>query len=194
MHLLRALLGAAALVAIPSIASAATLFDQTNLPNQTNTSITQTFIAGAASTTLSLAGYDVPSWIYADNIELTLSGSLSNLLGQTWTFTPAAFGSDAHTDGVGAYGTDNLALGGTAAGYYDTFSQTVDTTPGDSYTLNFLLSSYSVPNGFRVTATNTVSGVPEPATWAMMLLGFGAIGFGMRRKAKQKPNSSPQFA
>ncbi len=24
--------------------------------------------------------------------------------------------------------------------------------------------------------------VPEPATWAMMLLGFGAIGFGMRRR------------
>lgn len=28
--------------------------------------------------------------------------------------------------------------------------------------------------------------VPEPATWAMMLLGFGAIGFAMRRR-KQQP-------
>lgn len=27
-----------------------------------------------------------------------------------------------------------------------------------------------------------VSGVPEPDTWAMMLLGFGAIGFSMRRR------------
>jgi hypothetical protein len=25
-------------------------------------------------------------------------------------------------------------------------------------------------------------GVPEPATWAMMLLGFGAIGFALRRR------------
>ena len=25
--------------------------------------------------------------------------------------------------------------------------------------------------------------VPEPATWAMMLLGFGAVGFGMRRRS-----------
>ncbi len=27
-----------------------------------------------------------------------------------------------------------------------------------------------------------VSGVPEPATWAMMLLGFGGIGYSMRRR------------
>lgn len=28
------------------------------------------------------------------------------------------------------------------------------------------------------------SSVPEPATWAMMLLGFGAIAFGLRRKSR----------
>lgn len=26
--------------------------------------------------------------------------------------------------------------------------------------------------------------VPEPATWAMMIVGFGAVGYGMRRRAK----------
>lgn len=34
---------------------------------------------------------------------------------------------------------------------------------------------------FRMSAAPTAA-VPEPATWAMMLLGFGAIGFGMRRR------------
>jgi opacity protein-like surface antigen len=29
-----------------------------------------------------------------------------------------------------------------------------------------------------------VGAVPEPGTWAMMLLGFGAIGFGLRRRAR----------
>ena len=29
---------------------------------------------------------------------------------------------------------------------------------------------------------NLVGSVPEPGTWAMMLLGFGAIGFAMRRR------------
>jgi hypothetical protein len=35
--------------------------------------------------------------------------------------------------------------------------------------------------GGHVDAT----GVPEPATWAMMLLGFGAIGFAARRSRKK---------
>jgi hypothetical protein len=29
--------------------------------------------------------------------------------------------------------------------------------------------------------------VPEPATWALMLAGFGAIGFAMRRQRKPQP-------
>jgi hypothetical protein len=40
------------------------------------------------------------------------------------------------------------------------------------------------PAGFGV-GTLAVSAVPEPSTWAMMLLGFGGIGFmAYRRKAK----------
>lgn len=30
--------------------------------------------------------------------------------------------------------------------------------------------------------SNTIPGIPEPATWAMMLVGFGAIGSAMRRR------------
>lgn len=36
-------------------------------------------------------------------------------------------------------------------------------------------------NAFE-TDNFAINAVPEPATWAMMLLGFGAIGFGMRRR------------
>ena len=39
---------------------------------------------------------------------------------------------------------------------------------------------------FALTRSNVVTGaVPEPTTWAMMLLGFGAMGVSMRRRHRQ---------
>jgi len=38
------------------------------------------------------------------------------------------------------------------------------------------------------------SAVPEPASWAMMLIGFGAIGFQMRRRRPASPSYLPQIA
>ena len=34
----------------------------------------------------------------------------------------------------------------------------------------------------------SVAAVPEPATWGMMILGFGAMGYAMRRRAKVRTN------
>lgn len=40
-------------------------------------------------------------------------------------------------------------------------------------------------SNFVNASSSAVAAVPEPATWAMMLLGFGGIGFAMRRGRKQ---------
>lgn len=41
----------------------------------------------------------------------------------------------------------------------------------------------STQNAFEIdNIAMTTGGVPEPTTWAMMLLGFGAVGFTMRRR------------
>jgi hypothetical protein len=32
----------------------------------------------------------------------------------------------------------------------------------------------------------STSAVPEPTTWAMMLVGFGAVGYSMRKRASNK--------
>jgi len=40
------------------------------------------------------------------------------------------------------------------------------------------------PGNASYSATLNIAPVPEPATWAMMLLGFGAIGVAMRRRRR----------
>lgn len=47
-------------------------------------------------------------------------------------------------------------------------------------------------NAFEIDDV-AVNGVPEPATWAMMILGFGAIGFAMRRR-RVSATALPQLA
>lgn len=182
-------IAAAALAAAPTVASATTLFGQADLANQTNTPVSLVFTAGDTSTTLSFAGFNIPSFINLTNIELTLTGSSTNLLGQTFSFAPASLScTDASQTTLGSFGTNNLQFGSACVGDFDTFSQTVSTAIGSSLTLSFLVSNSGSPNGLVVNATEAaVAGVPEPATWATMLLGFGAMGlfirFGRKKKA-----------
>ena len=43
------------------------------------------------------------------------------------------------------------------------------------------------PDTFKIINLRNPTGVPEPATWAMMLVGFGAVGFGLRRRRSAAP-------
>ncbi len=45
---------------------------------------------------------------------------------------------------------------------------------------------------FLVTGSVVAAAVPEPATWALMILGMGAVGFAMRRRSKV--NTTVRFA
>lgn len=43
----------------------------------------------------------------------------------------------------------------------------------------------NVATAFAQVGTGAVAAVPEPATWAMMLMGFGAVGFSVRRNRRK---------
>jgi hypothetical protein len=165
------------------VANAATLFDQTDL---TSGPLSFNFVAGSSATTIDFAGYDVPSFSDASDIQLVLQGTSTNLLGTTFAFTPASCGSDTSQGPAGAFGTNNLSFGGVCTGSYDSYAQTIATTIGDTYTLAFqLFASGYADNGLRVTASDAQEGaVPEPATWAMMVLGAALVGASMRHRQR----------
>ena len=55
---------------------------------------------------------------------------------------------------------------------------------GDPDPYGFCTRSGMCDLNFRVTGTTAAAAVPEPATWAMMLAGFLALGFAMRGSRK----------
>jgi hypothetical protein len=75
-------------------------------------------------------------------------------------------------DNIGTLGANILAFTASGTLRYAGF----DATPG-----SFVFTTQgNTTTSFSATAT--AGAVPEPATWAMMILGMGAVGFAMRRR------------
>ena len=70
----------------------------------------------------------------------------------------------------------------TVAGYTDTL------TLASTTKLDFFIIDYYLPDNAGGVALNItpLSTVPEPATWAMTLLGFAGLGLATRRRLAQK--------
>ena len=81
-------------------------------------------------------------------------------------------------------------MGGTVTnGTIDQAFITSMLVPGGLNTLTFT-GLLNPPSGdgnaaFGGNVTFAATAVPEPATWAMFILGFGALGFGLRRRNAQ---------
>jgi hypothetical protein len=75
----------------------------------------------------------------------------------------------------------------TAASFYAGFYNGTSFLLNGFGGLNNFQTGYSVANfggfaGVTYTPVASAAAVPEPASWAMMILGIGAIGFAMRRQ------------
>ena len=130
------------------------------------------------------------------------SATVGSSSAANWTYANiygATFGGVVQA-GCG-FGGSNCWYDG-AVQAYDAISQTIATNIGDTYQISFNLnggagSTYSRlstngdvtdtgGNGIDVLAyaqagLPPASGVPEPTTWALMLLGFGMVGYAMRK-------------
>jgi PEP-CTERM motif len=118
-------------------------------------------LAGFLNTSGSIAGYGYGS-LYTFT---SLAGTYG---GQMFTIT--------HDDGVAVY-ANGVRVPGTTAGPTSAITETV-TLPGGTTVYSFVYGRENgSPSVLQVTAV-----VPEPATWAMMLVGFGLVGGALRRR------------
>jgi hypothetical protein len=193
-----ALIGTAAL-ALSSAASAVTFAGTTQgclsltaapcAPSNTSTLAGLTFTTGTFNQDTSASGFAAIGSGNTDTLGFfTQDGSANNYTGDFFTLL-VNFTAPAGVGGGGNYFA-NLIGQVTGAGANNGGVQVTFTNPTQTFTYGNGQTFTLTVNNVAVSGTGALApitgyiqaGVPEPATWAMMLLGFGGIGMAMRRR------------
>jgi PEP-CTERM motif len=142
--------------------------------------------SGGVHTDIATGNTGVPnSWTYQNTFAATFAGFVS---------------SGAQCGGLAHCWYDGSVQA------YDAISQSISTQIGDLYHISFNLSDNGTLTTFSRLSTNgnttdtggngadvlvyaqasaVQPGVPEPSTWAMMLIGFAGLGFAFRRSRRK---------
>jgi len=140
-----------------------------------------TFLVGTA--TGSFLAYGLPGMIgsISDFSSLTPgTGGLATPVHSSPLLTVGGFAFDS----AAIYITDRQATGMVLNGTGTITGNGFDPTAG-TFILN-IVSPESGTGSFKFTFASAVSAVPEPDTWTLMFVGFGMIGFVMRRRATKE--------
>lgn len=113
---------------------------------------------------------------------LPIIESLPSLSGNSVDFARPLFGTTVVGFHVGAARGQSSGVGYSGTAFY---SFDAGNLVGGLNTFTFNRAGLSNARLF-VTGTFQTPAVPEPSTWAMLILGFAAVGGAMRRKAAQQ--------
>ena len=123
---------------------------------------------------------------------LTMNIFLTGHIGMSWIEFAVTRGDDAIANGtIDFFITLN---GSTVVSFLDQLMGSGDThfgfeAPGGDQITNVFFSIDNPPGGVDILKQVRIEpsdpgAIPEPATWGMMLMGFGAAGYTMRRRRK----------
>jgi hypothetical protein len=166
---------------VPAAAVAAAVALSLATPAQAAVTITNFTVTGpVVSGTFSLAFDDSTSAYSLSALNITLAGS-----------SVAFDTSNSGIISLASIGRSDFEIGGLANGGVYSIGQ-AGVPPADDFAFAFVPSSVfqSVPlsydTGGIINQANsvTITAVPEPSTWAMMLIGFGAIGWQLCRRKR----------
>ena len=148
----------------------ANYFDAANgfVPSGYGNSAGQPVTIGSATEFGFQDGANTDAADFTDTQLIITDNSVSGGASSTYTFTSLTPGAFAGLTLVGS----NFA-GGFTYGLI-----------GDTITVNF--DGFESGGQFQTVFSVAAGSVPEPATWAMMLLGFGAVGGTLRRSHRNR--------
>lgn len=206
----KALLAATALVTLPSIAQAAVVVNNVNIsvPNNIDGVYINILTGATGASGGAVTGWDFN--VYNNNAGLTFYGNATpggilatGTPGTTAVARDLAAGTVIDASGqFNQFQTQGLLFqtGGNhvvgfrflneTTGIYNFGYARITTTTGTGTSVGFpatITQMVYENTGAALTVAGAVTpGVPEPATWAMMMIGFGAMGAAMRRRSSVK--------
>ncbi|NJC05897.1 hypothetical protein GGQ97_001690 [Sphingomonas kaistensis] len=170
--------------------------DATTNVNYTFTSTTEALLKQVASGQADVASGDADGALQQISFNI-LNGAASLITFNLIPLGPQATIDDATSVTVSIAGQDPVVISGLAPNGQNFYG--IVATAGEQLTgLSF--GNFS-PAGSGIQALNQVRlnlvpapAVPEPGTWALMLLGFGAVGTAIRRSRRRNANTLLQMA